>query len=154
MTGIWSLKILVITLLITPLTWIARIKELVLFRRMLGLFAFFYGSLHVVVYLWFYIGFDTALLLEDIFKRPYITIGFSAFVIMFLLAATSNRFAMKSLGKKWVKLHWGMYPLSLLVIWHYYWSVKINVFWPVLYGLIVLTLLACRFKIVKSYIKN
>jgi len=142
--GIWSLRLLIATLAITPLRdWIGKPWPLML-RRMLGVFAFFYVCLHFIVWL----VVDQELywpgILTDIGKRPFITIGFAAFVLLIPLAATSTNGMMRRLGKRWQSLHRLVYICAILGVWHFYWLVKSDVREPLLYAGILTALFAWR----------
>lgn len=143
--GTWTLNFLVITLCVTPLrrasgwAWLARL------RRLLGLFAFFYAALHFATYLWLDQFFDWQAIAKDILKRPFITVGFAAFVLLLPLAATSNRLALRRLGgRRWQQLHRAIYPIAILGVVHYWWLVKRDVATPALYAAIVASLLLLR----------
>lgn len=143
-TGDWALRFLLITLAVTPLRKLTGQTWLVRLRRMLGLYAFFYAALHFVIYVWLDQELLFSELLVDITKRPYITVGFSAFVLLIPLAATSNRFSIKKLGRRWQRLHKLVYVIAGLGVLHYLWLVKADVREPVIYGLILLGLLGIR----------
>jgi sulfoxide reductase heme-binding subunit YedZ len=140
-TGDWTLRFLVITLAVTPLRQITKQYWLIKFRRMLGLYAFFYGLLHLTTYLWFDKFFDWAEIVKDIGKRPFITVGFSALVIMLPLALTSTKGMIRRLGKRWQQLHRLVYASAIAGVIHYYWLVKADIRRPVTYGIFVLALL-------------
>jgi sulfoxide reductase heme-binding subunit YedZ len=144
-TGIWTLRLIVITLAITPLRWLTKQNTLILFRRMVGLFAFFYGTLHFMTYfvLDHSLMFDG--LWEDVVKRPYITMGFTAFVLMIPLAFTSTQGWIRRLGgHRWNLLHRLIYISAILGVIHYWWKVKLDTTNPRYYALIVGVLLAVR----------
>ena len=143
-TGEWALRFLLITLSITPLRKITRKNALIRFRRMLGLFAFFYACLHFSTYLVLDQFFDWSEIVLDVAKRPYITVGFSAFVLLIPLAVTSTNKMAQRLGNNWRRLHSLIYPIAVLVIFHYLWLVKADILPPVIYGLILCLLLALR----------
>lgn len=143
-TGNWGLRFLVITLAITPLrTWFDA-PWLVQLRRMLGLFAFFYVSLHFLTWLLLDQGLYWSVILEDVAKRPFITIGFLGFVLLIPLAATSTNAMMRRLGKRWKTLHRLVYLITLLGVWHYWWQVKADIREPAIYLAITLVLLGWR----------
>ena len=126
-TGIWTLRLIMVTLSITPLRWLTGINQLVNYRRLIGLFAFFYGSLHFTTFFFFDHQFDVAAMLEDVRLRPYITAGFTAFVLMIPLALTSTAGWIRRLGgKKWNLLHKLLYITALAAVLHYYWKVSIK----------------------------
>jgi sulfoxide reductase heme-binding subunit YedZ len=143
--GTWTLNFLVITLCVTPLRRATGWVWLLRLRRMLGLYAFFYVALHFATYIWLDHFFDWQAIAKDILKRPFITIGFTAFVLLLPLAATSNRIALRRLGgRRWQSLHRAIYPIAILGVVHYWWLVKRDVATPALYALAVLFLLGLR----------
>lgn len=142
--GKTALNLLCLTLTVTPLSKIAHWPQLLRIRRMLGLFVFFYAALHFTVYLVLDRSLDAAMIIKDIAKRPYITIGFTALLLLLPLAATSTRGMMRRLGRRWQKLHRLVYVIAILAVWHYYWQVKRDVTEPLIYAAIVATLLAYR----------
>lgn len=143
-TGTWTLRLLLITLAMTPLRRFTGWQWPVRLRRMLGLFAFFYASLHFVTYIWLDQFFDPAAIVRDIVKRPFITVGFSAFVLLIPLAATSTHAMMRRLGRRWQHLHRLVYAIALLGVIHYLWLVKKDLTEPLLYGGVLALLLALR----------
>ena len=145
LTGDWALRGLIITLSITPLRKLTGWSWLIRFRRMLGLFAFFYGVLHFTTYLWLDKFFDWNEIVKDIYKRPFITVGFLAFVCMLPLAVTSTAGWIRRLGgKRWQMLHRLIYVSAVAGVIHYYWLVKSDVRLPLLYGAMVGILLLAR----------
>jgi len=145
-TGDWTLRFLCMTLAITPLRKIFRQPNVIRFRRMLGLFAFFYGCLHFTTYIWFDKFFDLAEMGKDIAKRPYITLGFTAFVLLIPLAITSTASWIRRLGgRRWQLLHRLIYVSAVAGVIHYYWLVKSAVLRPLIYAVIVAVLLLWRF---------
>jgi len=121
-TGDWTLRSLCLVLAVTPLRVISATPQLARFRRMLGLFVFFYGVLHLLSYAWFDMGFDVPEIVRDIFKRPFILVGFAALVLLLLLAATSFNRAIKRLGaRRWQALHRSVYAAALLALLHFFW---------------------------------
>jgi methionine sulfoxide reductase heme-binding subunit len=144
-TGDWTIYLLLITLAITPLRKLLRIPSLIRWRRMLGLYAFFYGCLHLTTYLWLDQSFDWSAIWGDIYKRPYITAGFTAWVLMVPLAMTSTAWSIRKLGgKRWQLLHRMIYFSALGGVIHYYWLVKSDVRKPLSYGAILLILMLYR----------
>lgn len=144
--GSWTLNFLLATLAITPLRRLTGRAWLLRFRRMLGLFAFFYLCLHFLAYAWVDQRFAMGYILEDIAERPYITIGFAAFLLLIPLAVTSTRGWIRRLGPRWKKLHRLVYAAALLGVWHFYWLVKADVLEPLIYGGILAVLLGMRLK--------
>lgn len=118
--GKTALNLLCLTLTVTPLSKLARRPQLLRLRRMLGLFAFFYVLLHFTVYLVLDRGLDGAMIVADVAKRPYITLGFVALLLLLPLAATSTKRMMRRLGRRWQSLHRLVYPIAILAVWHYY----------------------------------
>ncbi|CAD6557943.1 protein-methionine-sulfoxide reductase heme-binding subunit MsrQ [Paraburkholderia metrosideri] len=145
-TGLWTLVFLCITLAVTPLRRLTGVAAFVRFRRMLGLYAFFYATLHFTTYLWFDKWFDVAAILKDIGKRPFITVGFAAFVLLIALAATSPRAMVRKLGRRWQTLHRAIYLIGVLAILHFWWmkAGKHDLFLPKIYGAIMIALLGWR----------
>jgi methionine sulfoxide reductase heme-binding subunit len=144
-TGSWTLIFIVATLAITPLRRLLRMPELIRFRRMLGLFAFFYGFLHFSTWLGLDKFFDWTDMLHDVRKRPFITVGFTGFVLMIPLALTSTAGWIRRLGgKRWTALHRLIYVTAIAGVVHYYWLVKSDVRKPLFYAVLVGLLLAYR----------
>jgi sulfoxide reductase heme-binding subunit YedZ len=144
-TGDWTLRFLVITLGITPLRKLLKLPDLIRFRRMLGLFAFFYACLHFLTYLGPDQSFDLAAMWKDVAKRPFITVGFTAFVLLIPLAITSTAGWIRRLGgRRWQLLHRLIYISAICGVIHYYWLVKSAVLRPLTYGAIVAALLLWR----------
>ena len=142
--GIWGLRLLLATLAVTPLRVLLGWPKLHLFRRMLGLFAFFYIALHFLWYLLVDQSLDWAQLAADVVKRPYITAGFTALVLLVPLAATSTARAMRRLGRRWQRLHRLVYAAAVLGCVHYWWQVKADIREPALYAGITALLLGWR----------
>ena len=143
-TGQWTLNVLLATLAVTPLRRLTGWKEPLRHRRMLGLFAFFYGSLHLLSYAGLDQWFDWAAIGHDIAKHPYILVGLFAYLTMVPLAATSNRWAVSKLGRRWKQLHRLAYAVPALGVLHFAWLVKKDLTEPLLYGAGLLILLAFR----------
>jgi sulfoxide reductase heme-binding subunit YedZ len=142
--GKWALNFLLITLAVTPLRHLANLPHLPRLRRMLGLFAFFYVLLHFAVYLSLDLEFNFRTLFTDIAKRPYITIGFLALLLLIPLAVTSTNRMMRRLGRRWQKLHRLVYVIAVLGVWHFYWQVKRDIREPLIYAGILAILLIYR----------
>lgn len=144
-TGEWTLRFLLITLAVTPLRKLSGLNWLLRLRRMLGLFAFAYGVAHLATYLWLDQFFDWAAIARDILKRPFITVGFAALVLMTPLALTSNAFSIRRLGgRRWQSLHRSVYAIAILGVLHYWWLVKADVLEPAIYALLLAVLLGMR----------
>jgi sulfoxide reductase heme-binding subunit YedZ len=144
-TGTWTLSFLLFTLAVTPLRRITGWNWLIRLRRMLGLFAFFYACLHFTTYLWLDQFFDAAAIAKDIVKRPFITVGFAAFVLLVPLAVTSTNAMIRRLGgKNWQRLHYLVYLIATLGVVHYWWLVKKDVTQPMLFALALAMLLLYR----------
>lgn len=144
-TGIWTLRLLVATIAITPIRWLTKWNPIITFRRMVGLFAFFYGAVHFSIYFLFDRSLQFDGLWEDIVLRPYITVGFTAFVLMIPLAITSTKGWIRRLGgSRWNLLHRLVYLSAIGGVLHYWWKVKLDVTNPVIYAAIVGVLLGWR----------
>ncbi len=143
-TGDWSLRFLLLTLTVTPLRRLTGWNGLIRFRRMLGLFAFFYVCLHFGVYLLFDQFFDWAGIVEDVAKRPYITVGFAGWLLLIPLAATSTSGMIKRLGRYWQRLHRLVYFSAALGVLHYLWLVKTDRTEPLVYAGSLVVLLGYR----------
>jgi methionine sulfoxide reductase heme-binding subunit len=142
--GKTALNFLILTLLVTPVRDLFGLPHLLRIRRMLGLFVFFYVLVHFTVYLVLDLELDFSTLGEDIAERPYITIGFAAFLMLVPLAVTSTNKMMRRLGRRWQKLHRLVYVIAILGVWHYYWQVKSDVREPLVYAAILAVLLGYR----------
>lgn len=156
-TGDWTLYFLLITLAVTPLRKLSGWNELIRYRRMLGLYAFFYACLHFLSYIVLDQFFDWYEIWRDVLKRPYITIGTAAFVLLIPLAFTSTNSMMKRLGQNWKRLHSLIYLVTTLGVLHFLWLVKADIREPVLMGIILITLLVLRLPWIyqlRSYLKN
>ncbi|MES2538160.1 MAG: protein-methionine-sulfoxide reductase heme-binding subunit MsrQ [Pseudomonadota bacterium] len=146
-TGDWTLYFLCITLAVTPLRRLSKWNWLIRLRRMLGLFAFFYAALHFTTFLWFDHFFDVSAMFKDVIKRPFITVGFIAFVLLIPLAITSTNAMVRRLGgKRWQWLHRAIYVIAPLGILHFWWmkAGKNDFAQPILFGSIVAILLLMR----------
>lgn len=152
--GKWGLNLLLITLCITPLAHFSGWRALYAYRRMLGLFAFFYACMHLTIYL----ALDQSLLwsavVEDILERPYITLGFSAWLMLLPLAATSTKGMIRRMGQRWIQLHRLIYPAAILVTWHFYWQVKQDIREPLLYAAALALLLGWRLARHRTRVKS
>jgi len=144
-TGDWTIRFLLITLAVTPLRKLFGLPKLARFRRMLGLFAFFYGSLHLMTWVWLDKFFDVREMLKDVEKRRFITMGMTAFALMIPLAITSTDKWVRRLGfERWQLIHRLIYFSALAGVIHYYWLVKSDVRLPLMYGGILAVLMAYR----------
>ncbi len=143
-SGSWALIVLIASLAVTPLRRMTGWNELIKFRRMLGLFAFFYALLHFSTYLVLDLFFDFRAIGKDILKRPYITAGFIAFVVMIPLAITSSAAMIRRLGKRWQQLHRLVYLAAIAGVIHFYWLVKADISRPAQYGAVLALLLGFR----------
>ena len=146
-TGLWAFRILLLSLLMTPLKNWTGSSLWIHYRRMLGLFAFFYVFLHLLIYVFLLFGAQWAFIGSELSKRPYIIVGFSAFLLLIPLAVTSTKKWQKKLGKNWLKLHKLVYLISILALIHVIWLKKLGIvaIWP--YALVLFILLAERLRI-------
>ncbi len=142
--GNWGLRFVVITLAITPLRRVTGWNWLSRFRRMLGLFAFFYAFMHFLT--WFVLdqGVLMSAIVEDIVERPFITIGMLALLLLLALAVTSTNGMRRRMGRRWQQLHYAVYPIAILGVWHYWWQVKKDITEPLVYAVIIAVLLGAR----------
>jgi sulfoxide reductase heme-binding subunit YedZ len=144
-TGWWVLSFLLLTLLVTPLRRLSGLNWLLRLRRMLGLYAFFYACLHFSIYIWLDQFFDWQGIVKDVAKRPFITVGFTAFVFLIPLAATSTNAMVRRLGaRRWHALHRLVYAIAILGVLHFWWLVKKDVTEPLIFGTLLGVLLAAR----------
>ena len=142
--GNWGLRFIMIALVVTPLRRITGRPELLRFRRMLGLFAFFYTLMHFLAWLILDQGIYWPAIVEDITERPFITIGFAALLILTAMATTSTNGMRRRLGRRWQQLHYGAYAAGFLGVWHYWWQVKKDFRDPLIYALVLAVLLGYR----------
>ena len=143
-TGDWTLIFLLASLSVTPLRKISGWNELIKYRRMLGLFAFFYAVLHFATYMVLDHFFDFPAIVKDVMKRPYVTAGFTGFVLMIPLAITSTAGMIRRLGKRWQQLHRFVYVVGIAGVIHFYWLVKADIRRPVQYGAVLALFLGYR----------
>ena len=153
-TGFWTLVLLMVTLAITPLRRVTGWNRVIQFRRLLGLFAFFYATLHFLTYVALDLFFDFSAVAADIVKRPYITVGFTAFLLLVPLAVTSTKGSIRRLGRNWLRIHRLLYASAALAVLHFYWkkSAKSDIAEPLLFAAILAALLL--FRIVYHYRKR
>jgi len=142
--GNWALRLIMITLAVTPLRRLTGWNWLSRFRRMLGLFTFFYVTMHFLTWLILDQGVQVSAILEDLVERPFITIGFAAFTLLAALAATSTDGMRRRLGRRWQTLHNATYVIAILGVWHYWWQVKQDITEPLIYAVILAVLLGAR----------
>lgn len=142
--GNWGLRFILITLAVTPLRQLTGWNWLARFRRMFGLFTFFYVLMHFLTWLLLDQGLLLSAIAEDIAKRPFITIGFVAFLLLTAMAVTSTNAMRRRLGRHWQQLHYGAYLVGILGVWHYWWQVKLDIREPAVYAAILAVLLAYR----------
>lgn len=145
-TGFWTLVLLMVTLAVTPVRRVTGWHRIIQFRRMVGLFAFFYATLHFLTYVTLDLFFDFSAIAADIVKRPYITVGFTAFLLLIPLALTSTKGWIRRLGRNWLRLHRLLYVSAALAVLHFYWkkSAKSDIGEPLLFAGILAALLLFR----------
>lgn len=160
-TGLAAVTILVLSLATTPMRILFNWRQPTKHRRALGLYAFFYAALHVIIFVAIDYGFNLSLLIEATFEKRYTLVGSIAFILLLVLAATSFNYWMKKLGKNWKRLHKLVYIIAPLVIIHFAWSLKGDIFSlqgdvikPLIYGIIILLLLSLRIPPVKNFFSN
>lgn len=142
--GIWGLRFILIALAVTPLRKVSGWNWLARFRRMLGLFAFFYVLMHFLTWLFLDQGLLFSAIIEDILERPFITIGFAALVLLLAMAATSTAGLRRRMGTRWQQLHYSVYAVGILGVWHFWWQVKLDTSEPAVYAAILAALLGYR----------
>ncbi len=142
--GNWALRFIMIALAVTPLRRVTGWNWLLRFRRMLGLFAFFYAFMHFLTWLVLDRELRVADILEDLIERPFITLGFLAVVLLTVMAATSTNAIRRRMGRTWDKLHYSAYAVGILGVWHYWWQVKKDITEPLIYAAILVALLGAR----------
>lgn len=142
--GRWGLRLILATLAVTPLRWITGLAWPVALRRMLGLWAFAYCALHFLAWSILDQGLALGFMLEDVVERPFITIGFAALLMLIPLAVTSTAGWRRRMGRDWSRLHRLIYIIAVLVVWHYWWQVKLDVREPFVYAAILVVLLGWR----------
>lgn len=143
-SGTWTLVFLLLTLSMTPLRQLTGWSGWQNYRRMLGLYAFFYASLHFATYIWLDQFFAWGEIYTDVLKRPFITVGFAAFILLIPLAATSNKLMMRRLKRRWGQLHRLVYLIAILAVTHYWWLVKKDLSQPIIYAAVLAVLLGWR----------
>ena len=153
-TGDWAYYLLLITLSVTPLRKLLNLGWLIHYRRMLGLYVFFYASLHLLTYIWFDQYFNVADILRDIIKRPFITIGMICWLLLLPLALTSNQAMIKRLKKNWARLHKLVYPIAILGLVHHVMMIKADYQQPLILGAVLLLLLGSRWYISSFRVKK
>ena len=142
--GNWALRFIMITLAVTPLRRITGWNWLQRFRRMFGLFTFFYALMHFLTWLILDQGVLLSAILEDLIERPFITIGFIALLLLLALAVTSTNGMRRRLGRRWQSLHNAAYVIAILGVWHYWWQVKLDTSEPIIYAIVLVVLLGSR----------
>lgn len=150
LTGEWSLRILLVTLAVSPVRKIWGWRWPMTLRRMLGLFAFFYATVHLASFSHFYIGWTLSILLEELVERPYITVGALAWVLMLPLAVTSTRKMQRRLKRNWRRLHRAVYPAAMLACLHLLWQARSDLGEPILYSVLLFMLLIWRLPVYRS----
>ena len=142
--GNWGLRFVMLTLAVTPLRRLSGWNWLSQFRRMIGLFAFFYVGMHFLTWLVLDQGLYLPGIAEDVFERPFITLGMLALVLLSAMAVTSTRGMRRRMGRRWNQLHYSVYAVGVLGVWHYWWQVKADVREPLIYAVILSVLLGYR----------
>jgi len=155
-TGTWALVFLCITLAMTPLRLFTGLSEWIKLRRMLGLFCFFYACLHFSIWFWLDQNLDLQAMWADVVKRPFITMGFTTFVLLIPLALTSNQWAIRFLGSRWILLHKLIYLIAVTAIIHYWWhkAGKNDLETVFIYGAILALLISCRIPWIKNRFRS
>jgi sulfoxide reductase heme-binding subunit YedZ len=146
-TGDWALRLLLLALAITPLRYLTGWHVLIDYRRLIGLLGFFYALVHLASYISFDHVFDASAILEDVFKRPFITLGMLSLMLLLPLALTSTNAWVRRLGaRRWLRLHRLVYAAAIVAVWHFWWMVKRDISEPLLYAVLLTLLLGWRLK--------
>ena len=155
-TGTWALVFLCLTLAMTPLRLLTNSVAWIRYRRMLGLFSFFYAILHFVIWLWLDQNFDLVEMLKDVLKRPFITMGFISLILLIPLAWTSTHWAQRKLGRRWAQLHRLIYLIAFTAILHYWWhkAGKNDLDTVTIYAVVLLLLLCCRIPYIRQRLSS
>ena len=155
-TGTWALVFLCLTLGMTPLRLISHSTAWIRYRRMLGLFSFFYACIHFGIWLWLDQNFDLIEMLKDVVKRPFITMGFISFILLIPLAMTSTHWAQQKLGRRWMQLHRIVYLIAATVVLHYWWhkAGKNDFDTVTIYAIVLLLLLCCRIPFIRKFLSK
>lgn len=155
-TGTWALVFLCLTLGMTPLRLISHSTAWIRYRRMLGLFSFFYACIHFGIWLWLDQNFDLIEMLKDVVKRPFITMGFSSFILLIPLAMTSTHWAQQKLGRRWMQLHRIVYLIAATVVLHYWWhkAGKNDFDTVTIYAIVLSLLLCCRIPFIRKLLSK
>ena len=155
-TGTWALVFLCLTLAMTPLRLVTNSTAWIRYRRMLGLFSFFYACIHFGIWLWLDQNFDLIEMLKDVVKRPFITMGFISFILLIPLALTSTHWAQKKLGRRWMHLHRIVYLIAATVVLHYWWhkAGKNDFDTVTIYAIVLLLLLCCRIPFIRNFLSK
>ena len=155
-TGTWALVFLCLTLAMTPLRLLTNSVAWIRYRRMLGLFSFFYAILHFVIWLWLDQNFDLVEMLKDVLKRPFITMGFISLILLIPLALTSTHWAQRKLGRRWAQLHRLIYLIAFTAILHYWWhkAGKNDLDTVTIYAVVLLLLLCCRIPYIRQRLSS
>ncbi len=155
-TGTWALVFLCLTLGMTPLRLISHSTAWIRYRRMLGLFSFFYACIHFGIWLWLDQNFDLIEMLKDVVKRPFITMGFISFILLIPLAMTSTHWAQQKLGRRWIQLHRIVYLIAATVVLHYWWhkAGKNDFDTVTIYAIVLSLLLCCRIPFIRKLLSK
>ena len=142
--GNWGLRFIVLVLTISPLKIITGKNWIILFRRMIGLFAFYYVFMHFLTWAILEQNLNVSAVIEDIIERKFITLGLISLILLFIMAVTSPNSIRRKMGEKWYQIHQSIYVVSVLGIWHYWWQVKLDAREPLIYAIIISILLLYR----------
>ena len=155
-TGTWALVFLCLTLAMSPLRLITHSIAWIRYRRMLGLFSFFYSCIHFGIWLWLDQNFDLIEMLKDVVKRPFITMGFISFILLIPLAMTSTHWAQQKLGRRWMQLHRIVYLIAATVVLHYWWhkAGKNDFDTVTIYAIVLSLLLCCRIPFIRKLLSK
>ncbi len=150
-TGASAINLLMLSLACTPINILTGFRPVLSLRRLLGIYAFLYALLHFINFIGIDYGFNFALIREDLFEKRYAIVGFASFILLLPLAITSIKRLRQRLGINWQRLHWLVYPAATLAVLHYSWQTKVDIRLPLIYGGVLVILLAIRLPVVKSF---
>ena len=153
-TGDWAINLLMLALSCTPINILTGFRRVLLLRRPLGIYAFFYALLHFINFIGIDYSLNFALIREDLFEKRYAIAGFASFLLLLPLAITSFKRLRQRLGKNWQRLHWLVYPAAILAVVHYIWQTKADIRLPVIYGGVLAILLVIRLPVVRKFAKQ
>jgi len=153
-TGALAINLLMLTLACKPISILTGFKSILSLRRPLGIYAFIYALLHFINFIGIDYSFNFVLIQEDLLDKRYIVVGFISFILLLLLAITSIKSLRQQMGKNWQRVHWLVYPAAILAVVHYLWQSRADIHLPIIYGAVLVIMLAIRLPVVRNFIKQ